>query len=103
MLRSGLIVRGTILGYDDWGYGVSAMVRHDPKTGHKLHPSQFTLDPRAMRGEARAHFEAAAKFGMVCEPLEGMIQHGAGQGMVRNQALFRVVAVRAPGRMPPAP
>jgi hypothetical protein len=75
MVQNRLIVPGTILGYDDWGYGTAK------EAGAPL------------EGEPRAHEEVIKRFGMVLSPVRGTVQSGPKRGTIGNQAAFVVVSI----------
>ena len=93
MLEHKLIVAGTVIGYDDWGYGMKGALQKLPGRGN------YRLRPGVpLEGEPRAHKEIAARYNISFSPLERTIQSGARAGVFESgwssgQAIFRVDAI----------
>lgn len=115
LFGQGLVVPGTIIGYDDWGYGLKLTDRVSPKSKVVLQKLLLRGDPSKkasiehVDGEPRAHREIAAKYGVRFRRAKysglgsELIMDGAHgplwEGIVKNHpaaALFEVLSIEQP-------
>jgi len=70
LLASGLIVRGTVIGYDDFNYGLPGL-----STIRRVRDAHTYVE-----GEARAHYEIARKWGLKLQRINSVPREGGESG-----------------------
>ena len=117
LFANGLVVPGTVIGYDDWGYGLKLTDKRRPSARVNLQKLLLRGDPSQKAeiehadGEPRAHREIAAKYGVVFRAVtyaatgsSSIIGDRYGplwMGIVKDHiaaALFEVVSIATPTR-----